>query len=612
MDRRVKTVLTLSLAGLLLAAQSQFPTAHAARADDGSGAVLQGKSEAMKMKQTFVPGRLLVKYRPNVSSRLGNELMMATGAREDRELAGLRVKVIDLPAETDEESYAEALRSRPEIEFVEPDYICYPVNDMVPDDPLYASQWHLRAVSCPAAWGMTSGSDQVTIAMCDTGVDSTHPDLASKLLPGWNVVDNNTDTSPVYAHGTWTSGTAAATGNNGIGVAAPALDCRILPIRVSDSSNGSALLSDLAAGVVWAADHGARVVNVSYEGATSETLSDAGAYLQSKGGVLVMAAGNTGGYYAGSDSPYITVVGATDQNDGLAAFSRTGPLVDLSAPGLGILTTGLDGTYQQVSGTSFSAPIVAGAVGLMLSVNPLLTPAQVDTILKVTADDLGPSGWDPGYGWGRLNVGRAIKVIEDTLAGASDTTLPAVGFLQPQVGGPNSGVIGISSGELVQVNALDDRGVADVSLFVDDALIGSDSIAPYTFYANTSSFADGSQHVVTAVATDEAGNSRTLALTATAKAGFDVTPPRITITSPREGDRVNANIRVTMNATDNQGYIERVELFVDGLFVDRSYSAPFTMRFSGKGLSTGRHTLVCTASDLMGNSTSASITVTAR
>ncbi len=613
MNRRIKTVFTVSLAVLLLTAQSHFVFARVAGVNESTAAGAQEMMETSRLKPMAVPGRLLVKYRAGVSARRRNSLMMAAGARADRKVPGVGVHVMDLADGANEEVYAKVLRSQPEVEFVEPDYICYPVDVMIPDDPLYSSQWHLPMVSCPTAWGMTSGSDQITIALCDTGVESTHPDLSPKLVPGWNVVDNNSDTSPVEAHGTWTAGTAAATGNNSLGVASPALNCRIMPVRVSSRTDGAALVSDMAAGVVWAADHGARVASVSYMGAGSGMMADAGRYIQSKGGVLVMAAGNTGTYYSAPDTPAIVVVSATNQTDGVATYSTTGAYVDVSAPGSAIWTTAPGGTYQAVSGTSFSAPLVAGAIGLMMSLDPSLTPDQLDTILKVSADDLGPTGWDPGYGWGRLNVGRAISVIEDMISGAPDANPPAAGFLQPQIGDTINGLIGISSAEMVRVNALDDRGVAQVSLSADGALVGTATSAPYNFYWNTSSCGDGSQHTLTAVATDLAGNEKTISLLATTRAGFDATPPLVNFVQPGNNGQIGVSVSesVQLSVSDNVG-VTSVSLIADGVLLGTATGGPYNFTWNTSAFGTGsQHTLIAVAGDQAGNSTTVSINVTA-
>jgi thermitase len=614
MNKSVKSLLTISLAILLLATQSQITSMRVIKADDLSSQGSQAVSETSRLLPQAVPGRLLVKYRAGVSTRSRNNIMMAAGAREERELSGLGVHVVQLQDGVNEEAYARVLRAQPEVEFAEPDYLVYPVSDMVPDDPMYASQWHLPAVSCPSAWGMTMGSDQITIALCDTGVEATHPDLASKLVPGWNVADNNADTSPVASHGTWTAGTAAATGNNEIGVASPALNCSIMPVRVTSRSDGAALISAMAAGVVWAADHGARVASVSYMGADTGIMQSAGRYIQGKGGVLVMAAGNTNSYFGAADTPDIIVVSGTDQNDQLAWFTTTGSYVDVSAPGTGILTTTPGGGYQAVNGTSFSAPLVAGAIGLMLSANPNLTPAQIDTILKVTADDLGPAGWDPGYGWGRLNVGRAINAVEATMNGAPDTNSPALGFAQPQIGGESSGLVGISSNELLKMNALDDRGVSEVSLYADGALISTNAAAPYNFNWDTSSFAAGSQHTLMAVATDLAGNTKNISTTVTLSADFDATPPVVSFAQPQANGQINISPSelVQVSASDNRG-VASVYFYADGLYVGNDTTAPFTFTLNTSSFVIGsQHTLMASVGDQANNWVSASITVTAR
>lgn len=610
MNNRIKTALTVWLAILLMATYLQFRTGRVANADGGRA---ERQIVETQMEPIAVPGRLLLKYRPGVSSSRRNSLMKAAGVREDREVGRLGVHVLELADGADADVFARVLKLQPEVEVVERDYLCYPVSIMEPNDPLYSSQWHLPAVSCPTAWGMTLGSDQVIIAVCDTGMDGAHPDLAPKVVPGWNVVDNNSDTSPVYPHGTWTAGTAAAAGNNSIGVASPALNCRLMPIRVTSRNDGAAMMSDLAAGVVWAADHGAQVASVSYMGAASAIMMDAGRYIESKGGVLVMSAGNTGTYNAILDTPDIIVVSATDQTDGLAGFTTTGSNIDLAAPGAGIWTTAVNNNYQSVNGTSFSAPLVAGAIGLMLSVNPNLTPVQIDTILKVTADDLGPSGWDSGYGWGRLNVGRAVSVIEAMIEGAPDSTPPAAGFFQPQIGGDANGLIGISEGELVQVNALDETGLLDVTLFADGALLGTSASAPYTFYCDTSLYADGSQHTLTAVAKDEAGNTTSVSTTVTARVGFDATPPTVGFIQPQDGGQIaiSSAETVQLSASDNQG-VAAVSLIADGALVATVTALPYTFTWDTSSFAGGSvHELSAVAGDQANNWVSTTITVTA-
>ena len=496
----LRTGCTLALAAILAAGQSHFQTVQASKFDnsDQTAAV----SKASLQTPAMVPGRLLVKYRKGVSTEQQSNLMMAAGARQDREIAGLGVHVIELPDVADLQAYAKVLGTQPEIEFAEPDYLCYPSSSLLPDNASHSSQWNLRPISCPN--GMTSGSDQAIIALCDTGVDGSNPDLAPNLLPGWNIVDDNSDTSPVSANGTWTAQTAAGVGDNSIPLASSALNCRIMPVRVSSRTDGAALISTLAAGVVWAADHGARVASVSYMAAGSRLMRSAGKYIQDTGGVLVIAAGNTGAYYDVPDTPEIIVVSATDSTDAVAGFSTTGPCVDLSAPGDGILTTAPGNSYQAVNGTSFSTFLVARAVALMLSINPKLTPAQIDTILKATADDLGPAGWDPGYGWGRLNVGRAIAAAKGMAAGTPD---PVPDVIPPQVSFLSPGNDDRVSGNItILITAIDDIAVTRVEFCADNYLMESWSSAPYICSFKANRLARGS-HVLKAIAYDAFGNS---------------------------------------------------------------------------------------------------------
>ena len=250
---------------------------------------------------------------------------------------------------------------------------------------------------------------------------ATHPDLASKMVPGRNIYNNNSDTSDIGGHGTAVAGTAAASSNNADGVASVAWGCKIMPIRVTDLS-GYATFSAMASGLQWAADHGARVANLSFNASDSSTVKSAAQYFQNKGGVVAVASGNQATFNSAADNAYVLTVGATDANDVLASFSNTGNNIDLTAPGTNIRTTAKGGGYVSTAGTSVSAPIVAGVAALVMSANPSLTPMQVQDILKQSADDLGATGWDANYGRGRVNAARAVSLAQG--GGTTDTTSP--------------------------------------------------------------------------------------------------------------------------------------------------------------------------------------------
>src|SRR5436190_3682568 len=351
-----------------------------------------------------VPGRLLVKPRDGINESDLQQLLASHGAQQHDAIHQINVRILNVP-EAARDHVLVALQHNPNIEFAEPDGIHEP--SLVPNDTYYSFAWHLPKMQAPQAWDISTGSSSVIIAILDTGVESTHPDLAAKIVSGWNFYDNNSNTSDVLGHGTQVAGGAAAISNNGTGVSSLAWGCRIMPIRVTDTT-GSAFDSTIAQALSWAADRGVRVANASYAVSQSSAVASAAQYFQSKGGVVTIAAGNQSTFVSAADNPYVLTISATDSSDLVCAWSNTGNIIDLAAPGSGIPSTGSGGTYVTAGGTSLSAPIVAGVAALVISVNPSLTGAQVQDILKGSADDLGAPGWDPSYGWGRVNAYKAV------------------------------------------------------------------------------------------------------------------------------------------------------------------------------------------------------------
>jgi thermitase len=445
----------------------------------------------------FVPGRVLVKFRDDILPDHARNIIAALGARNANEIPNVGVHILDLPYQASETAFVQAFAARPEVEFAELDQILT-VQQLIPNDPLYFSDfsWSLPKVAAPDAWSTTTGSSNVTIAILDTGVDGTHVDLISQMVPGWNIYNNNSDTHDVHGHGTAVAGTAAASGNNGVGVASVCWGCRIMPVRISDNY-GLATYSDIANGLVWAADHGARVANISYNVTDSSTVSRSASYFQKKGGVVTVASGNNGMFDSSSDNPYVLTVGATDSADSLYSWSNTGNNVDLVAPGF-VYSTMVGGGYTVGQGTSVAAPIVAGAAGLLFSLDPSLTPAQVQDILRQTADDLGTPGWDPSYGYGRVNLARAVNGV--VIARTTDSTPPSDTITAPTSGQSVSNTVS------VLVNATDNVGVVRVELYVDGTLSGTSASAPFTVKWSTRKLATGA-HTLQSKAYDAAGNA---------------------------------------------------------------------------------------------------------
>jgi subtilisin family serine protease len=320
---------------------------------------------------------------------------------------------VDIPEESSEAILA-SMRGSGEFAFVERDYYGHTASD--PNDPSYIAQWHLPKIGSPLAWSVSTGSSLVIVAVVDSGVFGHHPDLSSKLIPGWNFVKDSADTSDLLGHGTAVAGTVAAATNNGIGVAGVNWNARIMPLVAADE-NDFAAYSDIAAAIQYAVDHGVRVINVSIGGNNPSTvLQKAVDYAWARGALVFASAMNqasTAAYYPAA-CVHAVAVSATDVNDRLASFSNYGSWITLSAPGTGILTTADGGGYGYWNGTSFASPIAAGVAALVLSVNPALTNQQVLDILERTADR--PVGAAPApdtyYGWGRVNAYRSVLAAE--------------------------------------------------------------------------------------------------------------------------------------------------------------------------------------------------------
>lgn len=536
-----------------------------------------------------VPGYILVQPRPGLPSAIFAKDLQAHGGKAIGKLEGIDVYVVALPPTASPKAVAQLLSHHPHIKFAEPDAIVAP--DFVPNDTYYTSEWHLQTLGAPTAWNVSTGSG-ITVAILDSGIDATHPDLASQIVPGWNFWDNNSNTADVYGHGTKVAGVVAALGNNSMGVAGVAFNARLMPIRVTDTS-GNASISALASGLTYAADHGARVANMSFAVQSYSTVISAAQYFMNKGGVVMNSAGNYGTLDSTPASNALVSVSATDSTDTIASWSSYGPYVDVSAPGVGIWTTTVGGGYGAVSGTSFSSPVTAGVAALMMSANPLLAPAQIVSLLESTAVDLGTTGYDEHYGFGRVSAANAVTAAMQAMA--SDTQPPTVSITSP-AGGTVSGIVAVN------VSSADNVGVTHVDLLVDGATIASDSVAPYGFSWDSTALV-GTTASLVAKAYDAAGNvasSKTVSVTVAAPSAPDTTPPSVSLTSPT-GGAVSGTVTVTTSATDNVG-VTRVDLLVNGSVVATDTTAPFTFNWNSTSLAGTNATLAARAYDAAGNS----------
>ena len=379
-------------------------------------------------------GRFLVKFSPGAAAAEVVALNARHGVRELDRIGALGVRIMSVPKGSSAEGLARAYSMNKHVVFAEPDYEVRA--SLVPNDMYYSLQWAMPKISAPAAWDSATGSPATTIAIVDTGVDSSHPDLAGRVVAGYDYVNDDPDPSDDHGHGTMCAGVIGANGNNSLGVAGTDWAARLLAVKVLDSS-GSGWVSDVADGITYAADHGARIISMSLGSEVgASTLKSAVDYAYGKGSLLVAASGNEAtssvSYPAAYDN--VMAVGATDSSDALASFSNFGTAQDVVAPGVSIATTYRGGSYTYFSGTSAATPFVAGLAGLLLAKNPSLTNASVRAAIRAGAVDLGATGWDQTYGWGRVDAAGAMAAV-----GATDAvTISSAGA------SPNPAAVGTS------------------------------------------------------------------------------------------------------------------------------------------------------------------------
>ena len=580
---------TLSLA-LVAALAGYAGLSHAAPAASAKAAAPVSSGAIVG----WAKGRLLVGPRAGLSDKEFAKVLKSQNAKSKGRFKQINSHVIELPPGVDEVAAMQALRKDRRLKYVELDMAMAPAATVT--DPSYGSSWALPKIQAPAAWDSANGSG-VTIAILDTGVDSSHPDLAANIVPGWNIYDNNSNTADVYGHGTAVAGTAAMVGNNSAGSAGVAWGARIMPVRISQP-DGYAYWSTIAQGVNWAADNGAKVVNISYGVSGSSTVQSAAQYLRNKGGVVVVSAGNTSALDSTAAHDSLLTVAATDSNDARASFSTYGSFVDVAAPGVGIYATTRGGSYGNWSGTSFSSPITAATAALMLSANSRLTPADIDRILKSTAVDLGTAGFDQYYGYGRIDAARAVAAARATVA--SDTQAPTISITSP-TGGKVAAVVP------VDVNFSDNVGVARAEFYVNGSKVATDESGPFAFAWDTSTYGDGTYTLV-AKAYDAAGNVGT-SPSVSVSIGNDSTAPTLSSFNLTDGMTVSPTRQtVSVSATDNQG-VFKISLVIDGKEVAVSYGGSLSYSWNTRKLAKGAHTVIVRITDNAGNVTSKTVTV---
>lgn len=441
------------------------------------------QTESGKMIEVL-DNQVLVRYKKGRSWEGKAMIQRSFGVIPTNRLEAIEVEVLPVPQGQTLSSFLNQLKTRPEIEFAEGNGIMRAFT--APNDPDYSTQYYLQPnrLNIESAWDITQGTSSIVIAVCDTGVTLTHPDLSSNLwqnpspsgnsgLNGTRIkidfnndgdcTDSNdelgsdqcessdpTDNNATTFHGTRVASIIAATTNNSVNMAGIARNCRIMAVKVlnaGDNRTGTATgtYASIAEGIIYAADHGASIINLSLGGPEiSDTLTSAVNYALNKKVVVVAAAGNTLSPPCPVNYPAaiskVIAVGAVDENDSLASFSCTGTALDLVAPGTNIRSAGQSGTSaSNINGTSFSSPMVAGVAALIRSINADFSVEEVTQYLDFTADDKGTLGFDSSYGFGRLNAYSALLAASNLTPFISNPATPNKSYPTPNPFNPSLG-----------------------------------------------------------------------------------------------------------------------------------------------------------------------------
>jgi flagellar hook assembly protein FlgD len=499
-----------------------------------------------------------------VDSRAAADLVAAaagrSGARTTGRVPRLHAVSLDVPA-----GRAAALRAgllrRDDVRSVEPVHRRWLLEE--PADPRFAEQrTYLDAIRATTAWGRSAhGSPSVRIAVVDSGVDVTHPDLAGKVAGTFNAVKPGSGVRDLVGHGTGVASIAAAATGNGVGISGAGYDSALLVAKVADRT-GRIFTDDLAAGIVWAADSGADVINLSLGGPTSDGLEKAAVdYAQRKGALVVAAAGNDGTTTRQFPAalPGVLGVGATTVNGAArASFSSYGPWVDVAAPGRSIVLASPGGGYERADGTSFSAPLVAGEAALLAAFRPGRTADELRAAIT--------AGATPA----KLGFARGVVDVDASLDLLPPATVPSV--TAPADGSAVSGTATVS----VSTTAPRVRiGLGDLTQLVSAA--GGVATAGFATYG-----LDGPQTVTAADCSriDQCGDARATVTAVVANGGPALTSPADA--SQQDGDTISAVAEAPADAA--------VRFGVEGSRVSvTDTSAPFAADLSTESLADGTH-----------------------
>ena len=401
------------LAGLVLVAWSL----SAGALQTGSRGRLPERAVA-QAPALYADGQLIVRFRTDIPNVMLASARLSANLQTVERIGALDLELIAVePGQ--EAALINELSANPLIAYVGPNYLAHIAGE--PNDPAWWRQWNLAQIGAAPAWDYSTGSSNSIIAVVDTGVDLSHPDLASKIVQGYDFVNGDTDPRDDHGHGTHVAGIAAAIGNNGIGVAGVSWGARIMPLKVLDA-RGDGTYFDIIQAIQYAADHGARVINLSLGGSQADpNLLAALEYARDRGCMVVAATGNQGGsllYPAVYDDAF--AVAATTDSRVRPAYSNYGAGVDIAAPGgsqaVGIYSLAPGSSYATLYGTSMATPHVSGLVALLWSLSPGMSLSGVRDVIKQTASKVGTAsydaaGWNSQLGHGEINARAALERV---------------------------------------------------------------------------------------------------------------------------------------------------------------------------------------------------------
>lgn len=442
---------------------------------------------------------VLVKFRPKVKSAARRQILEEQTDKPVERVRKLAVYEIDIKPGKSVQQTVKALESENEVEYAEANHRRSALVLATPNDPLFGLQYGLSKIMAPAAWDVEKGqTNTIKAAVVDTGVDLIHPDLSSKIVNGWDFVNNDNVAQDDHGHGTHVAGIISATTDNSVGVAGTSWGAQIMPVKVLDS-DGSGTDADVSNGITWAVDNGAKVINLSLGGYEfSQTMQNATDYAYNRGVMVFAAAGNDGDstviYPAGNSN--VVGVAATNSADRRASFSNFNSFVDVSAPGVNIASTYLGSQYAYLSGTSMATPYASGLAALLFSQNTSISTSQLFNTITLSSTDLGSSGWDAFFGYGRINAYNAVS------------SKPVVTSFSVRTGSY------VKGHKKLAASVRDVEGISSVLFMVDGQLKASDSSAPYETIINTARLANG-KHQFGLKAVDVAGNETSVNRVAT-------------------------------------------------------------------------------------------------